>query len=244
MNRFFLPPECFKNQHVQFPDGVVHQLRHVLRMTAGDVVEVLDNSGRVFLVVLESTTSDPLMGQVESVRVAEREPQTRLRLYFGLTSRDKVEWILQKGTEVGVARFSPFISTRTLAQDTRLTEKKTARWRRIIKEAAEQSRRGRLPVLDRPQSFADFLFELQSSETPALLAWEDAERGQTLKQALTGFPAESLALIVGPEGGFSEEEVQHAKVAGCRIVSLGRRILRMETAAIVMPALVLFELNN
>jgi 16S rRNA (uracil1498-N3)-methyltransferase len=84
----------------------------------------------------------------------------------------------------------------------------------------------------------------QSAQRPALIAWEGAETGDSLRQALTGFSGESLALIVGPEGGFSEEEVARARVAGCQAVSLGRRILRMETAAIVMPALVLFELEN
>lgn len=244
MNRFFLPTDCINDQQVQFPADVTHQIRNVLRMTRGDVVAVLDNSGRVYLVVLDSMASGSLTGQVESVRAAASEPKTRLTLCFGLTSRDKVEWILQKGTEVGVARFSPFISSRTLAQDTHLTDKKIARWERIIKEAAEQSQRGRLPELDAPQTLGEVFADVQSNDEAALIAWEDAAQGQSLRQTLSDLPADSLILIVGPEGGFSEEEIAQAKTAGCRIVSLGPRILRMETAAIVMPALVLFELEN
>jgi 16S rRNA (uracil1498-N3)-methyltransferase len=205
MNRFFLPPDCIKDQHVQFPEDVAHQISHVLRMTTGDVVEVLDDSGRVYRVVLGAITSDELMGQVESVREAEGESGTRVRLCFGLTNREKVEWILQKGTEVGVARFSPFVSSRTLAQDTHLTEQKMSRWERIIKEAAEQSYRGRLPGLDSPQTLDEVLSVVQSAGEQALVAWEGAEQGQSLRQALTGFSAESLTLIVGPEGGFPED---------------------------------------
>jgi 16S rRNA (uracil1498-N3)-methyltransferase len=213
-------------------------------MVPGEAVEVLDDTGRVFRVVLEPPMAEALFGRVESVREAENEPAVSLELYFGLTGREKVEWILQKGTEIGVARFSPFVSSRTLVQDARLTEKKTKRWERIIQEAAEQSQRGRLPRLNAPRSLDAIFKKTQSAQRPALIAWEGAETGDSLRQALTGFSGESLALIVGPEGGFSEEEVARARVAGCQAVSLGRRILRMETAAIVMPALVLFELEN
>lgn len=244
MNRFFLPPDYIHGQRVQFPEDVVHQINHVLRMAPGEVIEVLDDSGRVFRVVLEPIASQSLFGKVEYVREAENEPEVSLELCFGLTAREKVEWILQKGTEIGVARFSPFISSRTLAQDTDLPEKKTRRWERIIKEAAEQSQRGRLPSLNAPQTLVEVLAKVQAAEGPALIAWEHAESGNTLRQALSEFTGESLMLIVGPEGGFSEEEIGQAESAGCRVLSLGRRILRMETAAIVLPALVLFELEN
>ncbi len=244
MNRFFLPPDCIQGQRVQFPEDVAHQIRRVLRMTPGDVVEVLDDSGHVFRVVLAPFSAEGLAGRVATMREAETEPVVCLELCFGLTGREKVEWILQKGTEIGVARFSPFISSRTLAQDPHLTDKKLARWERIIKEAAEQSQRGRLPGLNSPQSLDEVFAKIQSSGEPALIAWEAAEPGLSLRQALADFSGESLMLIVGPEGGFSEEEVAQARVAGCQVVSLGRRVLRMETAAILLPALVLFELED
>lgn len=244
MNRFFLPPDYIHGQRVQFPEDVAHQINHVLRMAPGEVIEVLDNSGRVFRVVLEPFASQTLSGRVENVREAQNEPEISLELCFGLTGREKVEWILQKATEIGVSRFSPFVSSRTLAQDTRLPEKKAHRWERIIKEAAEQSQRGRLPSLSTPQTLAEVIGKVRASQGPALIAWENAENGNTLRQALSEISGESLMLIVGPEGGFSEEEISQAESAGCRVVSLGRRILRMETAAIILPALVLFELED
>ena len=155
-----------------------------------------------------------------------------------------MEWVLQKGTEVGVSVFQPFISERTLIQSPALPAKKVDRWERIIQEAAEQARRSRLPELKPPLSFSECLQEAGAENPLNLVAWEAADStDQTLEEALDGYQAGKLGLFVGPEGGFSKEEVALAVSFGCRIVSLGRRILRMETAAIIFPTLVLSGLN-
>jgi 16S rRNA (uracil1498-N3)-methyltransferase len=162
-----------------------------------------------------------------------------------MTSRDKFEWILQKGTEIGISEFSPFISFRTLVQSADLSEKKMARWERIIQEAAEQSHRGRLPKLNQPQEFEACLNSSAAITSLSLIAWEEEGANQVkVAQSLEGFDGSSIALYVGPEGGFSEEEIHLAKESGCRVVTLGDRILRMETAAIVFPAVVLHDLGE
>jgi 16S rRNA (uracil1498-N3)-methyltransferase len=165
-------------------------------------------------------------------------------LCFGLSNRDKVELILQKATEVGVSAFHPFISSRSLVQKAALSEKKYARWQRIIREAAEQSGRGQLPDLHQPRRLEECAQAVRESHARMLVAWEKAEtsQDQDLSSHLAG-QVESLALFVGPEGGFSREEIQNLQASGCEVVSLGARILRMETAAIIFPALVLYELG-
>jgi 16S rRNA (uracil1498-N3)-methyltransferase len=238
MNRFFLTAqEISKREMVSFPPEISHQILHVLRMKTGDRVEVLDNSGRGYLVELALSDFQEVQGQVIEAYRVETEPGLFLSLCFGLTSRDKVEWILQKATEIGVSEFRPFVSSRTLVQSTDLGKKKQDRWERIIREAAEQSGRGRLPVLHPPCEYDHLLDVLADSFPRCLLAWEDADVDALGLQDLP--PVERIALLIGPEGGFEPGEARAARRSGCQIVSLGKRILRMETAAMVFPALIL-----
>lgn len=246
MNRFFLNPNQIVNDVICFPPDISHQIQHVLRLNEGELVEVLDNQGHVFRVMLNSTASDDdAIGKIIAVEDADTEPKTKLSLCFGLSHRDKVEWILQKGTEVGVSSFYPFISSRTLVQSISLSDKRRERWERIIREAAEQSHRGRLPVMNSPLAFEVCLEKVQKSHGLCLLAWEGAEGDQMpLSSLVTGYDGESIAVFVGPEGGFSEDEARRAGATSCIIISLGQRILRMETAAIVLPALILHEVGE
>lgn len=245
MNRFFIPPTQIHEQTVTFPEDLSHQILHVLRMKDGDSVKVLDNSGLVYTVRLEiDEARKDVLGMVLDVAVSLSEPPVKVTLCCGLTQRDKMEWILQKGTEVGVTDFRPFVSSRTLVQTTTLKEKRRSRWEAIIREAAEQSSRGRLPCLHDPVAL-EAILEEHSPNSLSLIAWEDTDPDSgSLAQALKGFKGDEVQLLVGPEGGFSAEEVQAARDAGWRVVSLGPRILRMETAAILFPALVLHEIKK
>jgi len=246
MNRFFLEPYLISDERVNFPEAVEHQIISVLRLRSGDIVEVLDNQGCLYRVSLEvDLEKRSVIGQVMTQEVASTEPAVKITLCFGMTSRDKFEWILQKGTEIGISEFSPFISSRTLVQSADLSEKKLVRWERIIQEAAEQSHRGRLPKLNQPQEFEACLNSSAATTSLSLIAWEEDDANQVqVSQSLEEFDGSSIALYVGPEGGFSEEEIHLAKESGCRVVTLGDRILRMETAAIVFPAVVLHDLGE
>jgi len=243
MNRFFLGTDQITNEKVTFPPDIAHQIRHVLRMKEQDRVAVLDNQGHLYNVSLRiSPDHDQVAGDVVSVENVDTEPQTRVSLYFGLTSREKVEFILQKGTEIGVASFYPFVSSRTLVQSTALPDKKKARWERIIREAAEQSRRGMLPILQSPVGFEECLQQAKRDHLLCMIAWEEAAADRsTINQLVQMYTGDSIALFVGPEGGFSEKEINTARALDCQAVSLGKRILRMETAAIIFPALVLHD---
>jgi 16S rRNA (uracil1498-N3)-methyltransferase len=183
------------------------------------------------------------VGKIIEQKPAQGEPPCRLALYLCLAQREKFEWMLQKCTETGASTFIPVISSRSLVQDLTETNKKSARWEKILKEAAEQSGRGRIPELKPAKSLAQAARQGQGKR---IIFWEQ-ERSTGLRQALSDVsqinPPE-ISLLVGPEGGFSDEEVQLAVQAGWQPVSLGRRILRMETAAIVATALVIYELEK
>lgn len=246
MNRFFLDSHLFSDNRVKFPEDIAHQIINVLRMRSGEIVEVLDGRGFVYRVQMQiDTDQKAVYGKILEKKSVTTEPEISITLCFGMTSRDKIELILQKGTEIGVSHFSPFISSRTLVQSTDLSAKKIERWERIIREAAEQSHRGQLPSLQFPKDFEDCLTAVYDSHDLSLIAWEEAEKNkERFQDSFKNFDGSKIALFVGPEGGFSDEEIEIAKNAGCQVVSLGDRILRMETAAMVFPALVLYELGE
>ena len=246
MNRFFLSPSYIVDNTVSFPSDIAHQILRVLRLGKGEQVEVLDNLGHIYYVSLEiDSHGKNLIGRVNSVGVVDTEPRIQLSLCFGLSNREKVELILQKGTEIGVSCFYPFVSSRTLVQSTLLSTNKRIRWEKIIREAAEQSRRGRLPILHEPVDWEQCLGNVQAGHNLCLLAWECAEPQQdALEHFLLTQKGESIAVMIGPEGGFSEGEVHMARSHDCKIISLGTRILRMETAAIIFPALILHEVGE
>lgn len=246
MNRFFLSKTQINQKKVCFPADITHQIMHVLRLGEGDLVDVLDNVGYIHRVQLgNKEQTGKLWGEILTSEPVSTEPSIKVSLCFGLTNREKVETILQKATEVGVSAFYPFTSSRSLVQEAALSDKKRNRWERIIREAAEQSRRGRLPVLFSPNSLEACIEVVRQTHSRSFVAWEEAESSKiTTLSSLNVKEGGSIALFIGPEGGFSAEEVHNLIEKGCDVVSLGSRILRMETAAIVFPALVLFSVGE
>lgn len=234
MHRFFLPLNAFQGEVVLFPPETARQIQRVLRLHAGDSVICLDNQGWEYRVELSPGESS---GRILEKNRAGGEPAVRLHLLLCLSQREKFEWMLQKCTEVGVAEFTPVLSSRSLVQDAHSLENKYPRWEKILQEAAEQSGRGLVPHLNRAAGYDAALQAAPAAGNLCLLAWE-GEKVQRLTGALQGQVRNAgVAVLVGPEGGLSETEADLAAGAGWKPVSLGRRILRMETAAVVAAAL-------
>jgi 16S rRNA (uracil1498-N3)-methyltransferase len=243
VHRFFIPPAWIHGETVLLGDDVAHQLRHVLRLRPGARIVVLDDRGWEYEVELLTVEHRAARGTICERRPASGEPSVQVTLAQALLKKDNFEWVLQKGTEIGVTRFVPLITARTVAAgDEGVSPAKRERWARIVREAAEQSRRGALPVIEAPQSLSAAL-NLPADLT--LIAWEE-ERAMSLRQALVplrGTDAPQVTIFIGPEGGFSAEEVAQARAGGAVAVTLGTRILRAETAATAAALLVLYELG-
>jgi len=239
-NRFFVPESSIDGEQVRLSREQAHQVCHVLRLQAGQAIVVLDGAGAEYEVTLTKVTGREATGQVASRREAQGEPKVQITLFQSLLAREKFEWVLQKGTEVGIARFAPIATQLSLVRARQIDDKKMTRWRRILTEAAEQSHRGQVPQIDQAIGFSEAVSNLSDFDC-ALIA---APGGQspTLKEALTrcGRTAASVALLIGPEGGFAPEEVNLACENGATRISLSPRILRTETAAIVASALILY----
>lgn len=243
-NRFFISPSDIKDERVRLSPEQSHQVQHVLRLKVGDEIVVLDDSGTEYSVTLTKVDKRETVGQVTSTQQARGEPMALVTLFQSMLMREKFEWVLQKGTEVGISRFAPVLTARSLVRVKDVEDKKLDRWRRIVTEAAEQSDRGRVPQIDQIATFAESLSEMAGFDRCLIATpWH---AGAGLRQALhdLGGKAASVALMVGPEGGFTEEEVDAARQKGAVPISLGPRILRTETCAIVASALVLHELGE
>ena len=243
MHHFFVAKSGFEGDSVRFGAEQAHQVCHVLRLRAGDAIVVLDGAGSEFDVTLTSVGRE-VLGRVVSTRQATGEPGVQIALFQGLLAREKFEWVLQKGTEVGVARFIPVQTERTLLRARHIDDRKLVRWQRIVTEAAEQSHRGRVPQIEEALTWPQALSQVGGFDR-ALIA---STWGETLALNDALRPDDkmprSIALLIGPEGGFSDAETAQARDSGAVTVTLGPRILRTETAAIVAPALVLHILGQ
>ena len=247
MHRFFVPPDCISGDVVMLPAPVARQLARVLRSRPGDRIVVLDNSGCEYGVILDEVSPDRATGTVADRSLSEGEPATRITLYQAVLKADRFEFVLQKGTELGVSRFVPVLCARSVPRQRGKdwAASRLPRWHKITTEAAEQSRRGRLPALDRPMEFSA---ACEDVEGLALIPWELHE-ATGLRTALAQHIAEgnidsTVSVFIGPEGGFTDEEVALAISRGITPVTLGKRVLRAETAGIASVAAILYELGE
>ncbi len=238
MNRFFVDPSAIVGDRVAFDRAQSHQIHNVLRLHAGAEVMVLDDQGWQYRVLLINREDGIAWGRVLSRSQAVAEPQVSLTLFQGFLKRDKFEWILQKGTEVGIHCFVPVVTERSLVRKAEMKANRLSRWQSIVREAAEQCGRGRVPRILEPVTFAESCNLSSDYDCSLMAALQETSR--SLSQAV-GQRKKTGALWIGPEGGFSDAELVQASDAGIKSVCLGPRILRTETAAVVGSALWLYQ---
>ncbi|MEX0800943.1 MAG: 16S rRNA (uracil(1498)-N(3))-methyltransferase [Dehalococcoidia bacterium] len=236
MRRFFVPTNTLTGPEVSLPPELARRLASVLRLKPGERIVLADGNGRDHEVELVSVSSRAATAVMLSERPSPPEPAVEVVLYQSLIRPQRFDLVLEKGTELGVARFLPLITERVQVK-TGGGSQRAERWRRIVTEAAEQCERGRVPAVGAPVRFAE---AVASAPGLKLLLWEE-ERSTGLRSALAALSERpsTVSLFIGPEGGFSPEEAALARGAGCATVSLGPRVLRSETAGIVAAALVM-----
>src|SRR5579871_1737896 len=253
MHRFFVAPELLQGTgRVTLPEKLAHQVRDVLHLGVGEQLLLLDNSGDEVLATVVKSHKAGVEVQAVERRVGKSESLVRIILCQGLLKSARFEWILEKGTELGVSTFSPILCRRSMAGLEDAGVAKIARWKRIVQEAAEQCGRSRIPDLLPIRPLMHALNDIPSGAI-ALMPWEE-EHQMSLKSALlasSSLPQTdaspspiTVVLFIGPEGGLMAEEVKLAQRFGVQPVSLGPRILRAETAALTAVANVMYELER
>lgn len=241
--RFFVECGSIIGNEATITGDTLRQIQHVLRLKTGDTIKLLDGSGSEFAARITSLTSTVITARIDSKNECPAEPRFRLSLVVCLPKGDKIELIVQKCTELGISELTVCASERTVSRpDERKAEQRVARWRKIAKEAAEQCGRARVPEIRGIVPF-DEIVELVRREQFALVAWEE-ECGSLRDVLHSGTGPDSALVVVGPEGGLTRDEVGMLRQAGAKCVSLGRRVLRCETAGVVACALVMYEMES
>jgi len=224
--RLFLSPDRISEDRAMLTAEAVHYLRDVLRLGPGARVELFDGAGNSYPARLDADLASLRLGPRRAAR-----PQMALWLLIALAKGEKTDFVVQKATELGAARVSPFAAARSVVRlDRERGAARAERWRRIAAEAARQCGRADVPLVDEPVSLAEALEPVPNGF--ARLVFHPG--GEPLAGEAGGA---GVAAVIGPEGGFSPEEVRSCELAGARFVSLGPRILRAETAAVVAAAL-------
>ena len=245
MHRFHIDPLTVPpleiGSRIELPEDTSHQIRNVLRLNTSEKIALFTGDGHEWIAELTLTKSaervpSSLSARLLEVRKPNVEMKTNVAMVMALTRPQRYELALAKCTELGASVFIPIITHRVLKADSTISKNRMARWKRIVKEAAELSGRVRVPPIADPAPMNSVLAQLSNHGTNSIILWEGA-REPMLGDLLTTLPSISqppakLALIFGPVGGFAPEEVQRATGTGADIASLGTRILRTETAAI------------
>ncbi len=236
MTRFFVSPEeLLSSEMVLSGENAAHA--KVLRLKAGEEVLICDGQGREALCRVISSENMTL--EVLELRKSETEASVRVSIYMAFPKADKLEHVIQKATELGAAEIVAFPSARCVSKpDDKSLKKKLERWQKIAASAAEQSGRGVIPQVIVLGSYKEALARMTQTEL-AILLYEN-ERATTLKMALEAKPLTTVSILSGPEGGLEEREVDQAKDAGVQICTLGRRILRCETAPLCALSAVMY----
>ena len=234
MKRLHLPQAAPGSLRLEGPR--FHHLVRVLRARAGEALELFDGRGTVFPAQVEEVGSDSAR-----LTVGPGAPQPAPReitIVQGLPKAEKLEWVLQKGTELGASAFAPVFTERTVVKPSGREEAKVVRWQRIVEEAARQCGRADVPKVWAPRELSEAVGALSSS---LILVLDEEEEALPLSIALAQEPAASrpLALVIGPEGGLGRDEVRALQRLGAVTVTLGRRVLRTETAALAALAVLL-----
>ena len=236
MHRFFTNDISGEIARVSGED--VRHIVRVLRLKKGDAITLSDGDGTDYDAVIVSLSDEKVDCRIGAPYPSHAEADRRITVYQCLPKTGKLETIVQKCTELGADAFVPVLSRRCVAQPTNNFEIRRVRYQRVALEAAKQSRRGRIPTvgaIEKLDALDPGKFDL------FLLAYED-ERAETLKRVLRRNPdARTIAILIGPEGGFEEGEVAALTRRGAISVSLGARILRTETAGMAMVAQILYE---
>jgi len=237
MRRFFVEPELLQTRTGLISGELYRHMATVLRLGVGDAIRLADGNGNEAVATIVAVEKEGLRVEIEPTQAAlPAAAMPPITIYQGLPKGEKIDLILQKCTELGVARIVPFMASRSVTRlEGERLDKRVSRWQRIVMEAARQSGRDSVPEVGFGASIDEIL--QQGGEGLRLMLWED-EKEQGLRSLLATTPRPgAIAVIIGPEGGLSAAEAAKAVAAGYLPVTLGKRILRTETAGLAVVSI-------
>lgn len=241
MQRYFVAPNQVASDLVTITGDDVKHIVRVMRMEAGDEVIVCDGVGNAYRIELNDLGEKAVIGRIVEKLEDQVESAVKITLSQGLPKGDKMELIVQKGTEVGISTFIPVEMKRCIVQyDHKKEQKRRERWEKIAKEAAEQAHRTIIPEVNESKSFKQWMQSF--ADYDLVIVPYEAEKAKGIREVLDAHPdVQNVCVLIGPEGGISSEEIDTALAAGAIPVTLGPRIMRTETAGLVAATCILYH---
>ena len=246
MHHFFVEPSKIQGNHIFIDGPDVNHIRNVLRMNPGEEVNVTDGSGeKVYRCAIAAIGEDTVELNIMWAQEKGMELPSKIYLFQGLPKSDKMELIIQKAVELGAFQVIPVSMKRCVVKlDEKKADAKIKRWQGIAEAAAKQSKRGVIPTVAPVMSYAQAV-KTASEMDLKLVPYELAEGMPQTKQLIeSARPGQQIAIFIGPEGGFDPEEIRLATEAGIQPITLGKRILRTETAGFTTIAWLMYQLEN
>lgn len=245
MPRFFAERENIKDTYIIIDNEDVNHISRVLRLGEGDEITVCDGQGFDYKALIREINSKQIVCDILEKNKSNTEPNIEVILFQGLPKASKMDYIIQKTTELGISKIVPCALSRCVVklENKKAESKKTERWQKIAQAAAKQSGRGIVPEISMPVSLSEALEQLKKCDI-CFVPYE-CEEINTLKRVLTSVKEpKTVGFIVGPEGGFDPAEIEKISEAGINTITLGKRILRTETAGEAVLSMIMYEIGD
>lgn len=245
MAKFFIEKQSIVEDSIFITGIDVNHIKNVLRYTEGQEILINDRQGKDYKCIISKMDTDVICAKIKQTLICETEPQIKTTLFQSLIKGEKMDLVIQKSIEIGVTEIVPILTQRCVVKvesDKKLTHK-LDRWNKIAESAAKQSKRGIVPKILNPLSFNEAILFAKTHCQRSCIPFEN-EHTYHLKHFLKSSTAESIGIFIGPEGGFTEEEISFAKQQQLDCVTLGKRILRSETAGLVVLANIMYEMGD
>lgn len=244
MHKFFIDKENILGEKLYITNDDVNHIYKVLRLNTGDIILVCDGYGREYTSKIAEINKKEVICDIIDSFDNMSEPPVKVTLFQGLPKAQKMEYIIQKSVEIGIYKIQPVITQRVVVKtEGKDISNKLERWRRISEEAAKQSNRGIIPEIQEPVTFEEAVENIKVLDL-SIIPYEK-EKNNGLKNILSDNPGvKNIGVLIGPEGGFDESEIDKCMKNGVIPVTLGPRILRTETAGIAALSMVLYEIGD
>ena len=245
MHHFFVTPEQVKENSIYIEGSDVNHIKNVLRMKIGEELQISDGNNKKYLCKIESMSSEEVCAMILEEQNADTELPSKIYLFQGLPKGDKMELIVQKAVELGVFEIIPVATKRAVVKlDDKKAAKKVERWNSIAESGAKQSGRNVIPEVTHVMAYKEAIAYASELDV-ILIPYELAEGMEETRQIISGIkPGQSVGVFIGPEGGFETSEIEYAMQNGVKSVTLGKRILRTETAGLTTLSILMYHLEN
>lgn len=245
MHHFFVMPQQVQPPEIMIEGGDVNHIKNVLRMKIGESIEISDGSAKIYVGEISSFEEGIVKVQIKQELEKNTELPSKIYLFQGLPKSDKMELIVQKAVELGVYEIIPMVTKRAVVKlDDKKAKKKVERWNQIAISGAKQSGRTIIPKVTEVMNFQQALLKADELKMK-FIPYELAEGMEETRKCISSImPGDSVAVFIGPEGGFEKEEVEQAIKMGCNDITLGKRILRTETAGLACLSILMYHLED